>query len=175
MVFENIVAHEVYEMALSLMNKDKFPQVVKVSMESSPYFQLMSSNNAYRVVLPGASAPVRIRFTPNESKDYSHEFVCVTARERIVVPIVAIGARAVLDLPAQLDFSKCPVKHSTQQTLLVRNVGNVKARYQLSTPSPFSVVPATGILGAGETLKVTVTFHPLTKGDHCSLLSCSSD
>nr|XP_026654010.1 hydrocephalus-inducing protein-like [Zonotrichia albicollis] len=174
MVFENIVAHEVYEMALSLMNKDKFPQVVKVSMESSPYFQLMSSNNAYRVVLPGASAPVRIRFTPDESKDYSHEFVCVTARERIVVPIVAIGARAVLDLPAQLDFSKCPVKHSTQQTLLVRNVGNVKARYQLSTPSPFSVVPATGILGAGETLKVTVTFHPLTKGDHCSLLSCSS-
>uniref|UniRef100_A0A8D2QHH9 HYDIN/VesB/CFA65-like Ig-like domain-containing protein n=1 Tax=Zonotrichia albicollis TaxID=44394 RepID=A0A8D2QHH9_ZONAL len=172
MVFENIVAHEVYEMALSLMNKDKFPQVVKVSMESSPYFQLMSSNNAYRVVLPGASAPVRIRFTPDESKDYSHEFVCVTARERIVVPIVAIGARAVLDLPAQLDFSKCPVKHSTQQTLLVRNVGNVKARYQLSTPSPFSVVPATGILGAGETLKVTVTFHPLTKGDHSKTLLC---
>ncbi|XP_054152188.1 hydrocephalus-inducing protein-like [Melozone crissalis] len=174
MVFENIVAHEVYEMALSLMNKDKFPQVVKVSMESSPYFQLMSSNNAYRVVLPGASVPVRVRFTPDESKDYSHEFVCVTARERIVVPIVAIGARAVLDVPAQLDFSKCPVKHSTQQTLLVRNVGNLKARYQLSTQSPFSVVPATGTLGAGETLQVTVTFHPLTKGDHCSLLSCST-
>ncbi|XP_063024379.1 hydrocephalus-inducing protein-like [Melospiza melodia melodia] len=161
-------------MALSLMNKDKFPQVVKVSMESSPYFQLVSSNNAYRVVLPGASVPVRVRFTPDESKDYSHEFVCVTARERIVVPIVAIGARAVLDFPAQLDFSKCPVKHSTQQTLLVRNVGNLKTRYQLSTQSPFSVVPATGTLGAGETLQVTVTFHPLTKGDHCSLLSCST-
>ncbi|KAM3664992.1 hydrocephalus-inducing protein homolog [Ammospiza maritima maritima] len=158
MVFENIVAHEVYEMALSLINKDK----------------LVSSNNAYRVVLPGASVPVRVRFTPDESKDYSHEFVCVTARERIVVPIEAIGARAVLDFPAHLDFSKCPVKVSTQQTLLVRNVGNLKARYQLSTQSPFSVVPATGTLGAGETLQVTVTFHPLTMGDHCSLLSCST-
>ncbi|XP_074390487.1 hydrocephalus-inducing protein-like [Zonotrichia albicollis] len=102
-------------------------------MESSPYFQLVSSSDAYRAVPPGASAPVRIRFTPSKNKDYCHELVCLTARERIVVPIRAIGARAVLDFPAQLDFAKCPVKVSTQQTLLVRNVGARAARYQLST------------------------------------------
>ncbi|NWY31199.1 HYDIN protein, partial [Pheucticus melanocephalus] len=107
-------------------------------------------------------------------QDYSHELVCLTARERIVVPIRAIGARAVLDLPAQLDFSECPVKHSTQKTLLIRNVGNLAARYQLSTQSPFSVVPTAGTLGAGDTVRVTVAFHPLTKGDHCSLLSCNT-
>ncbi|XP_058667053.1 hydrocephalus-inducing protein homolog [Ammospiza caudacuta] len=150
-------------MVLSLMNKDKFLHVVKVSMESSPYFQLVSSSDAYRAVPPGASAPVRIRFTPSKNKDYCHELVCLTARERIVVPIRAIGARAVLDFPAQLDFSKCPVKVSTQQTLLVRNVGARAARYQLSTQSPFSVVPATGALGAGDTVQVTVAFHPLAR------------
>ncbi|XP_064593992.1 hydrocephalus-inducing protein-like isoform X2 [Zonotrichia leucophrys gambelii] len=133
LVFQNFVAREVSEMVLSLMNKDKFLHVVKVSMESSPYFQLVSSSDAYRAVPPGASAPVRIRFTPSKNKDYCHELVCLTARERIVVPIRAIGARAVLDFPAQLDFSKCPVKVSTQQTLLVRNVGARAARYQLST------------------------------------------
>ncbi|XP_066413809.1 hydrocephalus-inducing protein-like [Molothrus aeneus] len=170
LVFQNIVAHEVYEMALSLINKNKFPQVVKISMESSPYFQLMGSNDAYRVVLPGATVPVHVRFTPDESKDYCHEFICVTARERIVVPLRATGARVVLDLPAQLDFSECPVKVSTQKTLLICNTGNLEAHYQLSTQSPFSVVPTAGTLGAGDTMRVTVTFHPLTNGDHCRTL-----
>ncbi|XP_077028979.1 hydrocephalus-inducing protein homolog [Agelaius phoeniceus] len=175
-VFQNFDTCDVCEMTLSLMNKDKVPQVVKVSMESSPYFQLVSPNDAYRAVPPGASAPVRIRFSPDENKDYCHELVCITARERIVVPIRAIGARAVLDFPAQLDFSKCPVKVSTQQTLLVRNVGARAARYQLSTQSPFSVVPATGALGAGDTVQVTVAFHPLASGAHCGSLAvrCSS-
>ncbi|KAL9822953.1 hydrocephalus-inducing protein-like [Geothlypis trichas] len=173
-VFQHFDPHGVSEMALSLTNVGKVPQEVKVSMESSPYFQLSCSSDVSRLVPPGASAPVRIRFTPGENKDYSHELVCVTENERIVVPIRAIGARAVLDLPARLDLSKCPVRCSTQQTLLVRNVGDQAARYQLSTQSPFSVVPATGILDAGDTVQVTVAFHPLTKGDHCSLLSCST-
>ncbi|NWY99891.1 HYDIN protein, partial [Loxia curvirostra] len=109
-------------------------------------------------------------------QDYFHELVCVTARERIVVPIRAIGARAILDFPAQLEFSKCPVKQSTQKTLLVSNVGNRTACYQLSTQSPFYVVPTTGILDVGDTMEVTVGFHPLTTGDHCGSLavSCSS-
>lgn len=50
-----------------------------------------------------------------------------------MVPIRAIGARAILDFPDQLNFSVCPVKHSTQKTLLVRNVGNREARYHIST------------------------------------------
>ncbi|KAL9822952.1 uncharacterized protein GJ701_016070 [Geothlypis trichas] len=132
-VFQHFDPHGVSEMALSLTNVGKVPQEVKVSMESSPYFQLSCSSDVFRLVPPGASAPVRIRFTPGENKDYSHELVCVTENERIVVPIRAIGARAVLDLPARLDLSKCPVRSSTQQTLLVRNVGDQAARYQLST------------------------------------------
>ncbi|XP_059716811.1 hydrocephalus-inducing protein homolog isoform X2 [Haemorhous mexicanus] len=144
-------------------------------MESSSYFQLTCSSDVFRVVPPGASAPVRIHFSPGENKDYSHELICVTERERIVVPIRAIGARAILDFPAQLDFSKCPVKCSTQKTLLVCNVGNQAARYQLSTQSPFSMSPAIGILDAGDTMQVTVGFHPLTTGDHCgSLAVCCS-
>ncbi|XP_059716832.1 hydrocephalus-inducing protein homolog [Haemorhous mexicanus] len=152
-----------------------FPQVVKVSMGSSPYFQLTCSSDVFRVVPPGASAPVRIRFSPAENKDYSHELICVTERERIVVPIRAIGARAILDFPAQLDFSKCPVKCSIQKTLLVCNVGTQAACYQLSTQSPFSMSPAIGILDAGDTMQVTVGFHLLTTGDHCgSLAVCCS-
>ncbi|XP_064262870.1 hydrocephalus-inducing protein-like [Passer domesticus] len=131
--FQNFNTHDVSEMTVSLMNVDKFPHVVKVSMERSPYFQVMGSNDAYRLLVPAVSVPVRIRFSPGENKDYSHELLCVTERERIVVPIRAIAAQTVLDFPEQLDFSRCPVKCSTQQTLLLRNTGNLEARFQLST------------------------------------------
>nr|XP_054505051.1 hydrocephalus-inducing protein-like [Agelaius phoeniceus] len=156
------------------MNKDKIAQMVKVCMESSPYFQLACPSDVYHIVPPGASAPVRIRFSPDENKDYSHELTCIMAKEKIVVPIGAIGARAILDFPAQVDFSECPVKHSTQKTLLVRNVGNRTAHYQLSTQSPFSVVPTAGTLAAGDTMQVTVTFHALTNGDHFGSLCCNT-
>ncbi|XP_064263019.1 hydrocephalus-inducing protein-like [Passer domesticus] len=104
-------------------------------MESCPYFQLACPRGVYHTVPAGASAPVRIRFSPEENKDYSHQLVCVTERERIVVPIRAIAARAVLDFPEQLDFSRCPVKCSSQKTLLLRNTGNLEARFKLSTQS----------------------------------------
>ncbi|NWZ38121.1 HYDIN protein, partial [Brachypodius atriceps] len=74
-------------------------------------------------------------------QDYFHELVCISEEERIVVPIRAIAARAVLDFPDRLDFSECPIKYTTQKTLLVRNSGNEAAHYQLSTQShiiPFS-------------------------------------
>lgn len=70
---------------------------------------------------------------PSFLQDYFHQLTCITEREKFVVPIRAIGARAILDLPDQLNFSVCPVKHSTQKTLLVRNVGNREARYHVST------------------------------------------
>ncbi|XP_071297088.1 hydrocephalus-inducing protein homolog [Agelaius tricolor] len=172
LVFQNVAAHEVSEMVLSLINKDQqIARMVKVSMESSPYFQLACPSDVYHIVPPGASAPLRIRFTPDENKNYSHELTCTTAKEKIVVPLRAIFARAILDFPAQVDFSECPVKHRTQKILLVRNVGNRTAHYQLSTQSPFSVVPIAGTLGAGDTMRVTVRFHALTNGDHFGSLA----
>ncbi|XP_064262085.1 hydrocephalus-inducing protein-like [Passer domesticus] len=67
-IFQNFNTHDVSEMTLSLMNVDKFPHAVKVSMERSPYFQVMGSNDAYRLLVPDASVPVRIRFIPDENK-----------------------------------------------------------------------------------------------------------
>ncbi|NXR21647.1 HYDIN protein, partial [Cinclus mexicanus] len=100
-------------------------------------------------------------------QDYFHQLLCITKREEFIVPIRTIGARAILDFPDQLNFSECPVKYSTQKTLLVRNCGNRAAHYQLSTQSPFSVIPAMGTLGIGDSMQVTVGFLPLRTGD-CS-------
>ena len=66
-------------------------------------------------------------------QDYIHRVICVTEREKFEVPIRAIGARAILDLPDRLHFPISPVKCTAQKTLLVRNIGNCEAKFQLST------------------------------------------
>ncbi|NXB03450.1 HYDIN protein, partial [Cnemophilus loriae] len=103
-------------------------------------------------------------------QDYFHQLICVTEREELVVPIRAIGARAILDFPDQLDLLECPVKYSSQKTLLVRNLGNRAAGYRISTQRPFSVIPAMGTLGIGDAVQVTVGFEPLKAGDYSASL-----
>ncbi|XP_075289597.1 hydrocephalus-inducing protein homolog isoform X3 [Opisthocomus hoazin] len=165
-VIQNYVPHEVYEVPLILRNKDKVPRLVKVVLESSPYFKLISHSGVCRKVAPGMSSSFRILFTPEENKDYFHQVTCITEREKFLVPIRAIGARAILDFPDQLNFSVCPVRYSTQKTLLVRNIGNREARFCISTQSPFAVNCSVGMLGVGDAMQVTVEFHPLKTGDH---------
>ncbi|XP_032051538.1 hydrocephalus-inducing protein homolog [Aythya fuligula] len=174
-VFQSYVPCEVYEVPLVLRNNDMVPRLVKVVLESSPYFKLISPTDVCRKVAPGMPSTFHILFTPEENKDYFHELTCITEREKFIVPIRAIGARAILDFPDQLNFSVCPVKHSTQRTLLVRNIGNREARYRITTQSPFSVDPSIGTLGIGDTMQFTVEFHPLKTGDHSSSLQVHYD
>ncbi|XP_074663573.1 hydrocephalus-inducing protein homolog [Strix aluco] len=146
------------------------PRLVKVVLETSPYFKLTSPGGVCCKVAPGMCSTFQIQFTPEENKDYFYQLTCITEREKFIVPIRAIGARAILDFPDQLNFSVCPVKYSSQKTLLVRNIGNREARYRISTESPFSVDPSIGTLGIGDATQVTVEFHPLKTGDHSSSL-----
>lgn len=59
--------------------------------------------------------------------------LCITEREKFVVPVRAIGARAIVDFPDDVVFPTGPVKNPTTKTLLVRNIGNRDAKFSLST------------------------------------------
>ena len=52
----------------SFMSCPQVPRLVKVVLESSPYFKLISHNGVCRKVAPGMSSTFRIRFTPEENK-----------------------------------------------------------------------------------------------------------
>ncbi|KAF7242755.1 hypothetical protein EYD10_10907 [Varanus komodoensis] len=140
-IFQNYTPCELYEVPLILRNNDKIPRLVKVVLESSPYFRVVSPNDVCNKVAPGMPSTFRILFTPEENKDYFHEVTCITEREKFIVPIRAIGARGILDFPDQLNFSTCPVK-------------------------PFSVEPSIGTLGVQETEQFTVEFRPEKTGSH---------
>ncbi|XP_054031509.1 hydrocephalus-inducing protein homolog [Dryobates pubescens] len=174
-VFQNCLPHQAYEETLVLRNKGRVPQWVKVTMEPSPYFKLLGPKGVSQKVAPGMASTYRILFTPEEHKDYCHQLLCVTQREQFPVPIRAVGAQALLDFPQQLSFSLCPVRHSTQRTLLLRNLGQREARYSLSTQSPFSAEPCLGALGARDAVQVTVEFLPLRTGEHRGVLTLHCD
>ncbi|KAI1889973.1 hypothetical protein AGOR_G00168420 [Albula goreensis] len=165
-VFQNYIPSETYEVPLVLRNNDKIPRLVKVVEEGSLYFSVISPLDVCNKVAPGMASTFIVVFTPLENKDYIHRLICVTERERFEVPIRAVGARAVLDFPDYIHFPLNPVKCPTQKTLLVRNIGNCEAKFQLSTQSPFSVEPSLGNLGVGESMQVNVDFLPKTTGDH---------
>ena len=65
-------------------------------------------------------------------QDYSHELVCITEREKFIVPVRAIGARAILDFPDEINFPIGPVKYPSTKTILVRNIGNKEGKISLS-------------------------------------------
>ena len=54
------------------------------------------------------------------SQDYAHELVCVTEREKFVIPVRGIGRRGVVDFPDEIHFPTAPVKvsHVTMPTSL---------------------------------------------------------
>lgn len=44
-------------------------------------------------VAPGMDVSFILKFVPEEKKDYAYNIVCVTEREKFLVPVQAIGAR----------------------------------------------------------------------------------
>ena len=106
---------------------------MKVVQQDSPYFKIISPNNVGNKVGAGLPTTFRIQFVPEEKKDYYHELVCITERERFLVPVRAVGSRAILDFPDEVIFKDSPVKYSSSRTLLVRNIGNLEAKFSLST------------------------------------------
>ncbi|XP_071173399.1 hydrocephalus-inducing protein homolog isoform X10 [Mytilus edulis] len=173
--FQNFEPYQVYEVPLILRNNDKVPRLVKVTQADSPYFKVISPHDVGHKVGPGLPTTFRIQFKPEEKKDYNHELVCITEREKFVVPVRAIGSRAVLDFTDNIHFPPGPVKYAHSRTYLVRNIGNMEAKFTLSTEKPFSVTPEIGTLPVQESMQVTVEYNPQKTGDHNSELVVSYD
>ncbi|CAF4810740.1 unnamed protein product [Rotaria sp. Silwood1] len=139
--FQKYEPFNTYEVPLLLRNNDKVARVVKVSQVDTPYFTIVAPSNAYQKVAPGVALVFRIQFKPEEQRDYAHEILVATEREKFLIPIRAIGARAILDFPDSITFPTTAVK------------------------KPFHVSPENGLLPVGESMQVTIDFNPIVNGE----------
>lgn len=135
--FQKYEKFKTYEVPLLLRNNDKVPRLVKVTQVDTPYFKVISPPDSHHKVGPGLSITFTIQFTPEDTKDYQHELVITTEREKFLVPIQCIGSRAILDFPDEIHFPLTPVKYLNEKTLLVRNIGNKDAKFSIKTEKYF--------------------------------------
>jgi hydrocephalus-inducing protein len=112
-------------------------------------------------VAPGMEVSYIVRFSPEAKIDYSYDLTVITEREKFIVPIRAVGCRALLDFPDNLDFGPVPVKHTAEKPIMVRNIGEKTTKWQIKVPHGFNVSKTEGILEVGQSEQLVFEFKPL--------------
>jgi hydrocephalus-inducing protein len=111
-------------------------------------------------VAPGMEISFLIKFSPEAKSDYSYDLMVLTEREKFIVPIRAVGCRAMLDFPDVLDFAQVPVKHATEKPVMIRNVGEKTTKWKIKVPSGFQLSKQEGILEVGQSEQLVFQFIP---------------
>ncbi|KAJ3408149.1 hypothetical protein HDU80_006663 [Chytriomyces hyalinus] len=156
-----------YEVVISFRNNDKFARRIKIEPIEHSHFKitgLKSNSTQSGKIAPGMEAQFLLKFTPEETVDYVHNLVCVTEREKFLVPIRAYGARGLLDFPDEIAFSDCPIRFITTRTLFVRNIGNRPAKFVIDVEPPFEASPDSGFLDVNKNMQIDVHFKSETSG-----------
>eukprot|EP00049_Salpingoeca_infusionum_P004740 m.82988 g.82988 ORF g.82988 m.82988 type:complete len:5086 (+) comp12709_c0_seq1:219-15476(+) len=162
--FQNYEPAQTYAVPVTFHNIDNVGRRVKVLPADSPYFRVVPPANANTKVAPGVDLVYTIEFTPDTRADFECDLVCVTERERFSLPIRALGARPMLDLPDTLSFDNCVVKDSVTRSVLVRNVGTAPAQFTLEMPDGFTAEPQHGEIAENGWIQVAITFTPTSLG-----------
>lgn len=158
---------------MKLRNKDKVARSVKIVPPDSKLFQVQAMKKSQKLkgskkstgtgftdaadidnmsqrVAPGMEISFLIKFSPEAKSDYSYDLMVLTEREKFIVPIRAVGCRAMLDFPDLLDFAQVPVKHVTEKPVMIRNVGEKTTKWKIKVPSGFQLSKQEGILEVGQ-------------------------
>lgn len=159
---------QIKEKVFKLRNKDRFSRRVKIIQPDSKLFQIVlpTDNKTGKIeagtkVAAGMETKFVVRFSPEAKIDYKYELIVVTEREKFIVPIMAIGKRAMIDFPDVLDFGPCPVKFNTEKPVIIRNLGEKTTKWNLELPQGFSSNFKEGVLEAGKNQQILLKFYPV--------------
>jgi hydrocephalus-inducing protein len=111
-------------------------------------------------VAPGMEITYIVKFFPEAKSDYAYDLMVITEREKFIVPIRAMGCRAVLDFPDQLDFGLVPVKFNNEKPVILRNIGEKTTKWSIAVPATFQVNKSEGILEVGQVEQLVFVFKP---------------
>ncbi len=161
---------QIKEQKFRLRNKDKFARRVKIIQPDSRLFQVipLSAISSQKVnkssselfsgnkVAPGMEIQFIIRFSPEAKIDYNYDLVVETEREKFIVPIRAVGKRAMIDFPDSLAFGNVPVKYVTEKPVIIRNLGEKTSKWSLVMPNGFDADKKEGVLEYGKNEQIIV-------------------
>ena len=160
--FQEYEPFETYSMTITFRNNDSVPRRMKVLPLSSRFFavEALAVAGGTGRVAAGMELSYKVTFRPESKDDYECDMICVTEREKFVVKVCATGTNACLDCPDVIDFSVVPVRHATEKTFLVRNIGTKPIHFTTKISTPFSVSPSDCYLAVGSHVQLCCTFDP---------------
>ena len=166
---------QIKTVVFKLRNKDKVARTVRIIQPESRLFQV----SLYAIekgtddeilfisgskVAPGLEVKYLIKFSPEAKIDYNYDLHIVTERERFIVPIVAVGKRAMIDFPDMINFGKeCPVKYITEKPVIIRNLGDKTTKWELVLPPGFLADKKEGVLEYNRSEQIILKFYPVEK------------
>lgn len=178
--FTNYEPLQTREQILKLRNKDRVARSIKIIAPDNKLFTVTPAKKASVTaskgktsqsqvedidmlsskVAPGMEITYIVKFYPEAKSDYAYDLMVITEREKFIVPIRAQGSRAVLDFPDVLDFGLVPVKFNNEKPVILRNIGERTTKWEINTPSSFTVSKREGILEIGQTEQLVFYFKP---------------
>jgi len=158
-------------MRVVFRNNDRFARRMRVVPPESPFFKLEGPFSTKGVAMvdgriaPGTEVVYNIVFHPHDVDDYMYELLAVTEREKFVVPIRALGKRALLTMPDSISFPTVPVKTKVVKSFVIRNAGARATEVTLTPPPGFLVSPARAHVDVDGMVPISVTFIPPRVGE----------
>ncbi|XP_067426153.1 cilia- and flagella-associated protein 65 [Emydura macquarii macquarii] len=112
------------------------------------------------VLSPGVSLTLPITFRPLEKKEYEDSICFEKPEGEFSVTLRATLPRHELLFPDAIQLPICAVHDFTEASFPMCNAGDLFTLFTWETPSPFHLIPASGMLEPGSECVVKVTFQP---------------
>uniref|UniRef100_A0A673TA59 Cilia and flagella associated protein 65 n=1 Tax=Suricata suricatta TaxID=37032 RepID=A0A673TA59_SURSU len=110
---------------------------------------------------PGITFTLPIIFRPLEEKEYTDQLWFEKAEGMFCVDLRATLPCHSLICPRSLQLPMCAVGDMAEAWFCLDNVGDLPTFFTWEFPSPFQIVPTTGLLEPGHSSCIKVTFHPV--------------
>ncbi|KAK2497054.1 hypothetical protein MC885_001204 [Smutsia gigantea] len=110
---------------------------------------------------PGITFTLPIIFRPLEEKDYVDQLWFEKAEGMFCVDLRATLPCYSLTCPPSLQLPMCAVGDMAEAWFCLDNVGDLPTFFNWEVPSPFQILPTSGLLEPGQACQIKVTFQPL--------------
>ena len=130
-------------------------KVIKVQYEL-PETKFFSMDFPQVITLsPGVHVPLEIVFRPIVYEEYFDFVTFKTENGRFKISVSAQVAKMSMEFPDSIEFKNCPVNEILDKKIVMRNTGQVPAKFDFSCLPPFRIVPSVGRIEAGESQTLT--------------------
>nr|XP_012595751.1 cilia- and flagella-associated protein 65 isoform X1 [Microcebus murinus] len=121
---------------------------------------------------PGITLTLPIIFRPLEQKEYVDQVWFEKAEGMFCVDLRATLPYHELNCPPLLQLPMCAVGDTAEAWFCLDNMGDLPTFFSWEVPSPFQILPTTGLLEPGLACRIKVTFQPITAVIHEVQATC---